>query len=180
MECPVDATGESGTELDRAGPSPPGPSRSRAPVLARGCIRSDTPHVVSSDNVEIARRGLEAAALRPRPDFDTMNAVFDRDHEFVSRVDALEGRSWRGGRGYRRFLANAAETIEDEWSLVELSDLDDDHVLAQIRITGHGKLGGAPFEQQGWCLMTVRAGKVTRTEVHASRQQAIAAAGLAE
>ena len=38
----------------------------------------------------IVRRALEAAFRRPKPDFATINDLFHPDHEFTSRIDALD------------------------------------------------------------------------------------------
>ena len=73
---------------------------------------------MSQENVEIVRRAFEAAIRRPRPDFDTVNALFHPEHEYVSRIElGLEGGSARGGRGYRDWLTTAAETMTWESTL---------------------------------------------------------------
>lgn len=67
---------------------------------------------MSEDNVETVRRAFEALYRKPEPDLATMNALFDRDHEFISRTDALEGGSRRGMRGYRDWQEEVEETME--------------------------------------------------------------------
>jgi hypothetical protein len=56
---------------------------------------------MSQENVEIVRRACEAATRKSKPDFGTMNVLFHPDHEYVSRLEALEGGVRRGARGYR-------------------------------------------------------------------------------
>jgi len=55
---------------------------------------------MSQENVEIVRRGIEAASRRPKPDFATIDDLFHPDHEFVSLASAFEGGSYHGARDY--------------------------------------------------------------------------------
>ncbi len=70
------------------------------------------------ENVEIVRRGFEAVARKPKPDFETMNLLFHREHEYVSLTSEIKAetgaarldsaissraspRAWNGRCGWR-------------------------------------------------------------------------------
>jgi ketosteroid isomerase-like protein len=135
---------------------------------------------VSQANVEIVRRGIEAATRRPKPDFATMNDLFHPNHEFVSLLDALEGGTHRGGRGYRDWLLNARETIEWEPRLEQVTEIDADRVLVITHARFRGKASGVTLPEERYAsIVTVRGLKIVRTEVYSSPEQALEAAGLA-
>ena len=52
---------------------------------------------MSQENVEIVRRAFQAAFRKPKPDVDTLNALYHSDHEFVSLIQRIEG-GWPGER----------------------------------------------------------------------------------
>jgi len=80
---------------------------------------------MSEENVELVRRAFEAAIKRPKPDFATMNALFHPDHEYVSRLESLEGGVRRGASGYRDWLLNAEEAFDWESRIEDVREIDD-------------------------------------------------------
>ena len=135
---------------------------------------------MSQENVGLARRAIEAALHTPKPDFATMNELYHPEHEFISLVDALEGDRHIGGRGYRDWLVGAGEAVAWESSLEAIREVDDERVVAVMRMRGEGVSSGVPWEQPHACLMTIRDGKVVRTLVYPSFEDALKAVGLAE
>jgi len=135
---------------------------------------------MSEDNAEIVRRGMEAANRRPKPDFATINDVYHPDHELVTRMSAaLEGGSQRGVRGYREYLRNTEETVQPESRLEQVTEIDTDRVLAIVPTRLQGKSSGVTLpEQRLASIVTVRDGKIVRTEVYSSPEEALKAAGL--
>jgi ketosteroid isomerase-like protein len=125
-------------------------------------------------NVDIARRAYEAALRTPEPDIPALNALFHPDHEFVSLLDPVEGGSSRGGRGFRDWLRNLNDAFDVEIRLEDVTALDDERVLAITETVGRGRRSGVPVEERYWSVATVRDGKVARTEVYSSREQALA------
>jgi ketosteroid isomerase-like protein len=125
---------------------------------------------------------METAIRRPKPDFATMNALYHPDHEFISRQEVLEGGSRRGARGYRDWLQNTEEILSTwESRLEKVTEIDDDRVLAIMPTRIRGKSSGAMTDEQRiGCIVTVRDGKVIRTEAYSSPEEAIEAAGLRE
>lgn len=58
---------------------------------------------MSEEEVGIVRRAFEAVVRKAKPDFATVNAIFDPDHELVSVISAVEGRSYGGAHGFREW-----------------------------------------------------------------------------
>ena len=136
---------------------------------------------MSEENVEIVRRGMEAATRRPKPDFATVNDLYHPDHEFISRQDALEGGVHRGARGYRDWRLNVEETVPWEGSVDSVTEIDADRVLTITRTSFRGKSSGVQLpEEREASIVTVRGGKVIRTENYRSPEEALEIAGLVE
>jgi ketosteroid isomerase-like protein len=133
-----------------------------------------------SANVEIVRRGIEAAIRRPNPDFTTMNELYHPDHEFISLVDtALEGGSHRGMDGYRAWLRGIEETVQPRSRVEQVREIDQDLVLAITPSRHAGSSSGVALEEERVAsIVTVREGKIIRTEVYASPEEALKAVGL--
>ena len=136
---------------------------------------------MSEENVEIVRRAFEAAWLRPKPDFATVNVLFHPDHELVSVAMKAEGGSQRGVQGFRQLLGSFDETFESwEGSVEQVRSIDKERVLIAVMMIARGKRGGVPVKQRFGYVVTVRGGKLTRTEGYTSFQEALEAAGLRE
>jgi ketosteroid isomerase-like protein len=135
---------------------------------------------MSQENVNLARRAIEAALHIPKPDFATMNELYHPEHEFISLVDALEGDRHIGGRGYRDWLVGAGEAVAWKSSLESIEEVDDERVVAVMRMRVEGVSSGVPWEQPHACLMTIRDGKIARTVVYSSFADALTAVGLTE
>ena len=134
---------------------------------------------MSQENVEIVRRAIPAALRRPNPDWETMGALFHPDHKFLSRDVGLEGGGGhRGAQGYREWLTSVSETLEWEWTLAEVTEIDHERVLAVMPTKSRGRRSGAETEQRIAAVFTVRDGLVVRTELFQSSEQALEAVGL--
>jgi ketosteroid isomerase-like protein len=133
---------------------------------------------MTCSNVEIVRRGIEAAIRRPKPDVATMNEVYHPDHEFISALDALEGESRRGAGGYREWRSSVEQTCSLNRRLRALRR-STRRVLAITPTRHQGKASGVTLPEQRFaCIVTVRGGKVIRTEVYPSPEEALEAAAL--
>ncbi len=137
---------------------------------------------MSQENVEIARRACEAAWRRPKPDFDTLNALAHPDHEMFTVQSLVEGGGYHGARGFREWLASWGEMFGETWesSVEQARAIDDERVFVTGWIKVRGSRGGVPVEQRFWVVMSLRDGKVTRSAVYTDRAQALEAAGLQE
>ena len=128
---------------------------------------------MSQENVEIVRRAIEAVLRQPKPDWDIIRVLYHPDHELVSMVE--------GGRGYRDWRASIDETWQRwEGKLERVRSIDRDRVLVDCMFTGISKLGGVPVEEATTTIVTVREGKIARSEVFLSHEEALAVAGLSE
>jgi ketosteroid isomerase-like protein len=135
---------------------------------------------MSQENLEIARAALKAVFHRPKPDYETMNVLFHPEHEYLSLLRMVEGGSRRGAQGYREWRTSAAETFEWEATLAEVAEIDHERVLAVMPTKIRGRQSGAGTEQRLAAVVTVREGKVVRTEVFGSPEEALEAAGPRE
>jgi ketosteroid isomerase-like protein len=129
--------------------------------------------VSDEDIVEIARGAYEAGTRRPKPDLATVNVLYHPDHELVTPLSRLEGTSYRGAAGFREWFTSRP----DDWDsmtfrLDEARAIDESRVLLATTFTGHSRRGGVPVVQEQGLVMTVRDGKVTRTEAYNSVDEA--------
>ena len=120
---------------------------------------------------------MQAAIRRPKPDYATLNELYHPDHQLVSRVNELEGGGHRGGRGFREFLLDSEETLPWESTLGEIEEIDGSRYLVIVPTQSRGASSGIVLDEQPLAgIVTVRDGKIVRTEVYLSREQALRAA----
>ena len=133
---------------------------------------------MSEENVDLLRRALEAF---PRGEMEEMLSYMDPEGEFHSAiVGGAEGNVYRGHDGFRRWYADSFESFEElrnEWS--EFRDLGD-RVLALGHVKARARESGVELDSPLGFLVTVRDGKVVRSEGFLSRAEALEAAGLRE
>jgi ketosteroid isomerase-like protein len=136
---------------------------------------------MSGENLELVRRAFAAAIRRPRPDFATVNALFHPDHELVTPLSRLEGATHSGAAGFGDWLRSRGEDWDGlTFRLDQLVALDEDRVLVASSFMGRSKRGGVPIEQVQGLVVSVRDGKVVRTEAYSSVDEALASVGARE
>jgi len=132
-------------------------------------------------------------ALLPPPEVDLAQVVRD-DDAFTASVAAagdlldpgLEsaafwlggGRSYRGVEGFRRMWLDWLEPWETYHAQVEAIHEEDDRVIVLIRDRGRHPGSDAEVELLAGSVWTVRAGKVTRVELYANREELFEASGF--
>ena len=133
---------------------------------------------MAQDNIgEIARRAYEAGTRRPRPDFETVNALYHPDHELVTPLSRLEGTSYRGAEGFREWLGSRPEDWEElTFRVDDVRVIDEERVLLAVTFVGRGRRGGVEVEQEQGMIVTVRDGRVVRTDAYTSVDEALASA----
>ena len=129
-----------------------------------------------NEHVDIARRAYEAGTRRP-PDLAIVNALYHFDHELITPLSRLEGTTYRGKAGFREWFSSREEDWDElKFQLEAAVGVDDERVLVAARFTARGKRGGVRIEELQGLVMTVREGRVVRTEAFNTVEEAVAAA----
>jgi ketosteroid isomerase-like protein len=126
------------------------------------------------ENVEL-RALAEAAfgALNSR-DLDGFMAVAAEDVEFTSMVAEVEGTTFRGHEGIRRWWETVVGAFGDvRWTVLDVRG-SGDRAVGHVRMDG--TLGEVPVNLTMWLAASVRDGKVTRWTWHRTEQEAVEAA----
>jgi ketosteroid isomerase-like protein len=132
---------------------------------------------MSEENVDRYRRVVEAFARR---DLDAFLELFDPDVDFAPRSAELEGRSYSGHEGIRRWWETMFRLFaEYRAEIQEVQDLGD-VTFGRLRLRGHGMESGAPMEQTQWHVVEWREGTVVRWRTLRSEAEALAATGMSE
>ena len=138
---------------------------------------------MSQENLDLVMRAMRAAVRQPRPDFDTMNALYHRDHVLVSIAASKLGAEGDavGGRGYKAWMEAQQDVVSWETELGGAIDAGPDTVIAVMTTRFRGASSGAVTDQHVWMVVTVKDGQITRTEMYIQPAEAFAAAtGRAE
>jgi ketosteroid isomerase-like protein len=136
---------------------------------------------MSAENVELVRRIFAAACRR---DTEAVLALYASDVEWDTSQGSIGqlmgGRPFRGHDGLRQLFRDLHEAYEDiEDRCEELID-GGEHVVSVVTTRGRGRLSGVEVEQRHQAAVwTIRSGKVARVVWYPSREEALAAAGLA-
>jgi ketosteroid isomerase-like protein len=134
---------------------------------------------MSQESVEIVRRAAEAA-MQPKPDWKTVNALFASDHKLVSRFSALEGGSHEGATGFADFLETVDAMGEWQSTTEDVRPTPDGRVVLISRVRITTQHSGVPLDQQFGTVVTVRDGLIQTSEVYPSAREALEAVGLRE
>jgi hypothetical protein len=134
---------------------------------------------MSPTNVEIARRTIEENRSQPLDDV-LVTELFHPEIEFSSRLSSIEGASYRGYDGIRRYHADMSDAWR-EWRMEPeaMEDLGSDRVHAQVRMRAVAQ-GGVPVDLRSWMIIEIADQKVRRMDVYGSREEALAAAGVSD
>ncbi len=133
---------------------------------------------MSRENVEIVR-GLSRAFSSG--DWARTIELLHPDVEMdATRVPMPElARTYRGVDEVASFWGDWLEAWgEQVYEDPELIDAGD-RVVGRVKQTARGTGGGAPVESAFWMVWAVSDGKITRFEIYADRDAALASAGLA-
>src|SRR5881397_646180 len=132
---------------------------------------------MSQENVEVVRRALEAGFRHPR-DWETVSLLVAPNHVFVPLLARVEGASAKGVQGFRDWIARMDETGEWHIEFDELRAAPDGRVLVIARFVLRAERSGVPIDQPTVAVATLSGGKIVRTEVFPSLEEALEAAGL--
>ena len=80
-----------------------------------------------------------------------------------------------------RFFESAIDAWDEfRWELEQAIDVDSETVLTIAQVRAVGKGSGVPVEAQGATVWSLRDGKVISAKLFQSKEEAVAAIGLAE
>jgi ketosteroid isomerase-like protein len=132
---------------------------------------------MSQQNVELAKRGLEAFNRRD------VNAFFELatdDFEWIGALlGRVEGGSYRGREGMERYFEDASDTWEEFRTVIEeFRDLGE-HVLALGRMIGRGRGSGVEVDALVGMIVDFRDGRMSRSRAYLDQAEALRAAELA-
>ena len=135
---------------------------------------------MSQENLDLVVRATRAA-IKPEPDFETMNALYHPDHVLVSLVaNTLGEGEAKGAAGYKTWLQQIDDAVSWEGELKGALDVGPDKVLVATVTRFKGASSGIAMEQRTWCVVRVAEGKITRTDVYNDPIEALEAAGVPE
>jgi ketosteroid isomerase-like protein len=133
---------------------------------------------VSSENLEIIRRGFEAFNA------GGVDGILPYIHpEFEATTPpnlASEPDTYRGHDGIRRWFDSFYEVMEDiRWDAHGFERQFGEKVIVQFTLRARGKTTGLDFGQEAVMVWTLRDGRATRVELFETVDEAVAAAKAA-
>ena len=136
---------------------------------------------MSQANLEVAKRGFEAWQ---RDDFEAWLSFIDPDVEWLTAIERGLGRAgnvFHGHEGMREFWSLWRTEVDDFGvESYEIRDLGGERVLHLGHIQFRGRASGMMVESQLALVITLRDGKIVRSEDYLSHKQALIAVGLTE
>ena len=134
---------------------------------------------MSQANVELVRATWEAWE---RGDTNGVLSFVDPEVEWLTAIDRGLGRAgslYHGHEGMRE-LWNLWRSEFDDFSIQadEIRDLGDERILSLAHWQFRGRASGILVESQLALLMTLRDGKIVRSEDYLSHQEALEDVGL--
>jgi ketosteroid isomerase-like protein len=132
---------------------------------------------MADEDVEIVRRALAAFNAG---ETERVLELMAPDVELVPVRAVLEGSSYRGHEGFRKFVADMMEDWQDYHPTSErFRDLGDGRVLSVGRFHARGRASGMEVETPGAWVSEVREGKITFVRFYADEAAALRELGLA-
>jgi ketosteroid isomerase-like protein len=132
---------------------------------------------MSQENVEVVRAAFDAWN---RGDHDTWLAAHDEEAEFYPLRAQLEGRSYNGHDGLRRFIVEMAEEWEEvRFELDEVRDVGE-RVVGFGRIRARGRASGVELDLPLGGVGVVRNNRIVYVRFFSDPAEALEAAGLSE
>ena len=130
---------------------------------------------MSEENVEIARRAIEAWNAG---DMDRLRDLYDPDAVYATPSDWIGG-PYVGRDAIMEQFRELRDVWQDDSSFGRPELLDaGDRVVVQVDF--HGDTRGLPLTTEVAWVYTLREGLITRLEFFRSRAEALEAAGLSE
>jgi len=132
---------------------------------------------MSHKNVETVKRAVAAVNER---DIDRYLTWCTEDVELLTPLGAIGG-TYVGAEDIRRFFADIEDTSPDfRLNLEHLEAIDEDRVLAFLRVSASGRTSGIDTGAPTANLYDFVDGKIRRVRIFLDRDEAREAAGLRE
>ena len=132
---------------------------------------------MSEENVEIA---LAAVDAWNRGDHEAWLALWDEEAEFHPLRAQLEGESYSGHDGLRRFVAEMTQDFEEVRFEIEETRDAGEQVVGIGRFRARGRASGVDLDVPLGVLTRIRRGKIVYTRFFSEPADALEAAGLSE
>jgi uncharacterized protein len=132
---------------------------------------------MSQENVEIV---LAAVDAWNRGDREAFLALWDEEAEFYPLRAQLEGESYRGHDGLRRFLAEMTEDFEQVRFEIEETRDAGEGVVGIGRFRARGRASGVDINVPLGVFQRMRRGKIVYVRFFSEPEDALEAAGLRE
>ena len=115
----------------------------------------------------------------PEEVLGALDEIFDPHVEWTPAViGGLEGGSYQGYEGIRRYYADRAETFaEGQVQVLSTEPVGHDAVVAHVCSSGVGRMSGASLEQRLWMAIRLSDGRILHWRACSSRDEAMEAAG---
>jgi ketosteroid isomerase-like protein len=132
---------------------------------------------MSQENVELARRCFDAWSSWV---FEEIAAFYARDAEIISPSSEMFGRTYRGHDGLRLYIEHFVAAFEPpSFELEEIVDAGE-RVITVALCRTRGRESGVAVSQRTATVGTIRDGLISREVIYLNRNDALAAAGMAE
>ena len=115
-----------------------------------------------------------------RGDVDAAVALTTQDVEFKSKLVGVEGGAYRGHDGLRAYFADITDTLTERRMTIEEADDFGDVALMRATMGAIGAASRTPLTWEIWPVTHYEdGGLISSSIVYASRDEALAAEGLA-
>jgi ketosteroid isomerase-like protein len=133
---------------------------------------------VATRNEELVRRIFERHNQGPEEFLASLDEFYDPEVEWTPVVvGGLEGRSYHGYEGWRRYYADRGDVFATgRVDVLGCEAVADDVLVAHIRSSGVGRASGLATDHKIWSVAWFRDGRVLRQQVFTDRTQAYEAA----
>lgn len=131
---------------------------------------------MSRQNRDTVRAAFEAFNGR---DFDALFELYDPEIVWEQDEGFVEPGTHYGHAGMRRVFDSIFEGFDDfRIDVEQLIDVDDECVLAIVRIAGKGKLSGLELDNPGGHVYWLREGRITKVRLYLDPAEAREAVGV--
>lgn len=146
-------------------------------VSSAAALGADTTQSISQRNIELHKRGAEAADAREVP-VDLLAPGF----RLENRVTAVTDNTYLGADGWREWMSDLFDMFADgaRYEVEEIVASGKDFVAATLCVTGRGARSGLPITFRWVGVTWFRGEKAVRVIGYATREDALRAVGLTD